>query len=995
MTFKPMSEFYLTTMWRYHPAAAKRIIDEMNVNCPGAQIMYVKEFHWFKVNCPLEDQRKITELFAYITADVEDDAFNHNPANLLDADGRIKQTFENELIAYENDSFDPDWVLNALEDYTFPAKLASFPFKDVWARLEDESLTVQRIVSRQEFGQLQTENDVAMEYDSPGKLVYIASHAADNIRQVKEKLQVILEYRKLPKIRTEHLLYSDGYVEAGGEARDEFLADIRYLANIHPKLPVSTLLDPACTNLDGGYRKLYQQGASVRLCKYDEARGRHFSMYGPEVKGRGGMKYPLGNRPPIFVPNETRHGRHTKRALSITEIPSGQEDKDRRVSQWIKDVPTQSAASCPEEENSADEYYTATPTAYPESSAGRILDDIRSVVKSSDSREGKKEQIMTLVEELVNKSDKDPSARAASPSVAVNFDETLEDAIQSDRPLPLQILGATNMPRKSFPEAPTEARSPNSENPKPRQSPPQTISWSMAPLVPERVYVSASPGPSTRGNDENKKTGFKRYNSAGAFNTMDQNGKSHRPNFNAQSVKTTITKNLEGFNTELSDAMGRLLSLSPYQRGRVSVRADFGRIILAGMDQSALAFNNPRTPSNGWKKQHLVSHLNRQVSVRERIHFTKILSTFGSDLEYMINTPDLSGKRIWQPTPARGWVVYSFRAIYVHDTMETNVLINCIFGDEGKTYTYDIAPFNSTNDGVTPLYVHGLLHNWDLRITMTSFDSRALESGLGSDVRKFLDTVQVLKIGVDRMELRYFLHEKTPLKVQETRVLTKWRYSHSTMKSELEITEVESLSTTPVSRGTMREYLAQTPTKKEQRFRQAKGCAARWYEASVVSTTMERLFGENETLGLGEKTSWDTQTLRKYEGEDVFAAIYAPALQMLRQMDQVGGNDTNNMPQGPEYEVRKPNEVEAVPGYTRDTRALTVASNTSAASTQAGWGRLGERRPSTSAGQSTASTQPQQQGQRREKSNQTGEETQRRLWTERMERVKRDEKVYW
>lgn len=245
---------------------------------------------------------------------------------------------------------------------------------------------------------------------------------------------------------------------------------------------------------------------------------------------------------------------------------------------------------------------------------------------------------------------------------------------------------------------------------------------------------------------------------------MDQQGKSSRPPLTGtpsegytRGTKITIPKSARPvekrfpsvsglssiFHTEIKEAMKRLLSPSPYRRGKVSVRVDFGRVILGGMDQSCLAFNNRMTSSHGWKKEGLLKHLNDYALQREKIHFTMILSTYGSDLEQMVNTKDLRGNRLWQPTPGRSWVVYSFHSVYINGDKEIPILINCIFGDEGKSYTYEITPFNSGKDGVTPLYVHDILRNWDLRITMTSFESKVLEQGLGSAVRRFLDTVQV------------------------------------------------------------------------------------------------------------------------------------------------------------------------------------------------------------------------------------------------------------
>lgn len=221
------------------------------------------------------------------------------------------------------------------------------------------------------------------------------------------------------------------------------------------------------------------------------------------------------------------------------------------------------------------------------------------------------------------------------------------------------------------------------------------------------------------------------------------------------------------------------------------------------------------------------------------------------------------------------------------------------------------------------------------------------------------------------------------------------------MKSELEITEVEPLSTKIVSQSKNREYRSQTPSKKELRFRAGKGVAARWYEASVISTTMERLFRENETLNLGEKTSWDLQTLQIYGGEDVFSALYGPALQMLSQMDQVGGNDCNNMPNSPEYEVRRGNEEIIVPGY---ERSATTTASTSAASPQVAGRRLtgGRIVPGSMPTVSTSSAAVSQQNQQPATSQRRGRgwtqkssDPARARWDAKMESMKRNDKEFW
>lgn len=97
---------------------------------------------------------------------------------------------------YENDSdmFDSDWILNPLDDYSFPSRLLSYPYKEVWTKLEGENITIRHVITQAEIERLQSDSAVEMESDAPGKLVYMASHDPENIDKVKAKLDVLLEY---------------------------------------------------------------------------------------------------------------------------------------------------------------------------------------------------------------------------------------------------------------------------------------------------------------------------------------------------------------------------------------------------------------------------------------------------------------------------------------------------------------------------------------------------------------------------------------------------------------------------------------------------------------------------------------------------------------------------------------------------------------------------------------------------------------------------------
>lgn len=807
--------------------------------------------------------------------------------------------------------------------------------------------------------------------------------------------------QKLPPPKPQHLLYIEDHAEI---LRVEITADIRYMFNIDPRLPSTTLIDSAAvTNLDRAYQKMHEEGASIRLCIYDASRGRHFSMYGPKIKGRGGMRYPLGNRPNNLykanvsaAPSPARSPTKAEKDAFIKAVqtapsptrPTIQADKEAQVSKWIDEIPTHGTIGPLENDRplSATEERTqerGIKSSSNTSSSDKIIDKVRLITSDPEVPEDKKERLRTLVHELVKSVDRtnsplsqpssnnqDDTPYLSGPSSPLPYDEIVKQAIDEDRPVPVKKPGVEQMPKKTDPrdakggakvggDSPSQA--PGALETKPIQPP---LTWSMAPLVPVPVRATVGTVPSIgpvegakTDNDENQ-TPFQRYHESGTsgFSTMDQQGGNARKLVTSASTGQNIGTRpqdlalqhplTQDFPKEMNQAIRTLLEPCPYKRGTVTVRADFGRIILGGMDQSAMAFNNAKTPSNGWKKSDLLKNLNEQVVTRERIHFTKILSTYGSDLEDMINMTDGTGgqtnNRMWQPVPRESWVVYSFRCIYREDKTEFSYLINCRYGPDGKDFTYEIRPFNSTNDGVTPIYAHDLLRSWDLRITLTHFDSPLLEKVLGRATRKFLKSVKISqvtsnssvdseetirvtktnrissKFEAEGIDLQFSIGDER-MYVQEVRVLTKWRYSNFQATSELEITEVVPLVTTPVPGRKIRTYLSQLPPKKDNRIRLSRGMYPRWYEASVVSTAMEKVFKENEKLPFAEKASWSIETLENFQGHNALCAIYEPALQMLKQMDHVGGNECNNMPQDPQYEVRRRNDKQDVPGLAQAT----------------------------------------------------------------------------
>jgi len=118
------------------------------------------------------------------------------------------------------------------------------------------------------------------------------------------------------------------------------------------RLVTSTLLDPVqVKNLEIAYRRLRDEGATIRLCPYDSDKGFHVSLSGPKVVQKPGRKTLLGNRPSISSPDPEKPAEQDanpkitdqqSRTLSIRikEVDESTElDKNNEVATWMKNIP--------------------------------------------------------------------------------------------------------------------------------------------------------------------------------------------------------------------------------------------------------------------------------------------------------------------------------------------------------------------------------------------------------------------------------------------------------------------------------------------------------------------------------------------------------------------------------------------------------------------------------------------------------------------------------
>ncbi|KAL2270963.1 hypothetical protein VTJ83DRAFT_334 [Remersonia thermophila] len=352
------------------------------------------------------------------------------------------------------------------------------------------------------------------------------------------------------------------------------------------------------------------------------------------------------------------------------------------------------------------------------------------------------------------------------------------------------------------------------------------------------------------------------------------------------------------FTDEIENAMKWLLTYGPLRCGLFSVRAELGRVVLEMVAKTGVAFNNTNTPSNGWKKSELIERLNREYDKGQNIHFTKILSTHGCDIQEMINAR-VSGTRLWKDFPSRQWTTYSFHCSGTDDGSDRFIIdvVDDPYRKNSVEVTYLIRPDENALDEAAQrlVYVHGIWRNWDLRIVTRHVDVKTMEQKYGALARELTSSVSVYSDKQDAMEIKF---APNVVNITGVRILIKWLYHSLDGKSALEITEVVELDIIgeeepPYHWNNAPRMVARDRSKSLEDTHAAIGQPTRWYEAAVVSLELDKIFVEqNARLRLGGVAPWRADDL---VGQGLVQSLYRPALETLRKMDRVGGAEDNGL----------------------------------------------------------------------------------------------------
>ncbi|KAK5657128.1 hypothetical protein OQA88_3656 [Cercophora sp. LCS_1] len=328
---------------------------------------------------------------------------------------------------------------------------------------------------------------------------------------------------------------------------------------------------------------------------------------------------------------------------------------------------------------------------------------------------------------------------------------------------------------------------------------------------------------------------------------------------------------------DLDTAIGAMAVHGPYLRGKLSLRAEFGRILLVHVPKEYASLAKETYQSD------MVRMLNKHYGNSEApSHFTKVLTNHGPDMLNGMLRCKTQNREIWNERPLEGKtdIVYWF---FCKGSDGTEFVVK--IKDLGAENAFWYSLHRVSGAGID---FYNAVH--DLQIVLTQHEPQALEEKFGDFARDLLKSLRILDKEANR--LFFDLVAKFGVTIGNVRANTTWRYASTDSRATLEVTEVEQLKLrTAKDYGGGRVKAAAVDWQAGDVG--APGELRWWYEAAVVAPAVEDWFVGNQDLGLGQKAAWPVEDLGK---SGVLLDLHGPALATLAGLDNLGRAMDNRLP---------------------------------------------------------------------------------------------------
>lgn len=547
-----------------------------------------------------------------------------------------------------------------------------------------------------------------------------------------------------------HILNTEDYVQPilplVKRVKSCITIDTRYIGNISPALLKTTLLDGRLADFNRSPADYYGLASmvSMRICPFDATKARNVSMYGPEITGH--MNTRATSTTPFDWFNRVRHQRipedspfpefhESHYGSDVDREPNSEtqteSDTTDRVENWLGDVPSNPLS--PIAPGTQDD---SVPTP-------ALLIPIESDGSSSRTLPGVNEATHCLLSGPI------PSNEQPPADTQGHEDTSQTTTAPSTAPTTQQHLAANNTPSSS---GVPDVNSPNFPGPMPewdngvvdQLSHTNGIMWYVerdlpipqaffennqneaqnANGLPTGGYYQGYqwiPGPAKSSNvaktePEVAEEGLQATDEP----QVPSNGMSTVPTVQKPEAEPSIRKimgqkaamkgntskvpsmsNSSGFVWEMNNAITNLVAKARYLKGNVSLRTEFGRILMGDMDESGIAFNAEGTNSHGWTIDSLKAHL---TDFRGSKSFTKILTTEARGVEHMTEIRGGDDHRPLWYCDDDNCVTYSFYCSA--ENYDARFIVDVKV--DGDSCTYNL---RDVNEDQPPVWVHDVLRN--------------------------------------------------------------------------------------------------------------------------------------------------------------------------------------------------------------------------------------------------------------------------------------------
>ncbi|OTA59282.1 hypothetical protein K449DRAFT_466981 [Hypoxylon sp. EC38] len=335
----------------------------------------------------------------------------------------------------------------------------------------------------------------------------------------------------------------------------------------------------------------------------------------------------------------------------------------------------------------------------------------------------------------------------------------------------------------------------------------------------------------------------------------------------------------------MSQKLVRMMSSLEVFKGRVSLKAEFGRLCLTTINHNHVHVQGSggRSPAKSLRemKEALDKH---HVNPRD-VMFTNILTAEGEDANYISFMQDSFGKRMWLPDTRR--TVYEVACCaFTKEKKPYRFVVEIDGGD----FTYQIRQLQSNS---CTLFVHCPKRAWDFQVTVSKTPN--LDEIYGNFAKDLVDSMRVIPqdFGVPLVEFTVKRAYRVELLLVRIRNIASYKRKIGAFSSPdgtspdsspsniLEICEVHDMA--PLELVETKDQVT-VPFKQHPGFQQL-GQLPTWYEVSIQSELVNEAVQQNRNLELGEEVDWSPEQLWD---AGAFDGLIQSATDMIKKMDGVG-----------------------------------------------------------------------------------------------------------